>query len=202
MQRDWHTTHRRIYLGLIDGDVRRRPARREHPKTEHRDSDSEERQPHSTRSGNPTLRFRAVGHYRTDSSRSVYGRSGVSHVSHLGLAKVITFRNKLRTTHRCAMSLELSCYAQGSGERDVRLFLKRWGAYPKWWCDGKSKKAGVNRYEQREPGPFLTLQIRYLVQMILLQWAFPASSPITTRSMTQSRVYPSTLERFPLYNEP
>ena len=140
MLRDWKTTHRRIYLGLIVGDVRRRPTRREHPKTEHRDSNSEERQPRSVKSGSPQLRFRTVGHYRTGPSCRVCGGSGRSHVSHRSLAKVIGFRNKPRTSPfslRCPLSYHVM--RRVVGERDAWLFLKRWGTYPKWWCSGKSK---------------------------------------------------------------
>ena len=64
--RDWKTTHRRIYWGLLDGDVWHRPTRRLHPKTEQHGSGSEERQPLPARSGSHSTRV----HLETEENRN------------------------------------------------------------------------------------------------------------------------------------
>ena len=143
MLRNWNTTHSRNYLGLIDGDVRRRPTRGEHPKTEHRDS--EERPLRSARSGRTKLHFRTVRHYCSGSSSRVSGRSVISHVFHhlIGLATV----NVLTVPPRSGMSLEPSCYAQGSGGKGCRAIPQEVGCLPNLVVWQKIKKRGVNRYD-------------------------------------------------------
>src|SRR5580765_2957846 len=125
MPRDWNSTYCRncFYLGLIDGDMRRRPTRCEHPKTEH--GDNQERQLRAARSGKPKLQFWTVRrYYWSGSSYRVCGRSAISHVS---LHLISSQQSNIRTAAlglRCLWSHHV--IHRVAWERDVGLFLKRW----------------------------------------------------------------------------
>ena len=142
MLRNWNTTHSRNYLGLIDGDVRRRPTRGEHPKTDHRDS--EERQLRSAMPGKRKLQFRTVRHHWRGSSSRVCGRSVISHVSHHLISLATVNIRTIPLGLRCPLSHHVS-YAQGSGGKGCKAIPQEVGCLPNLVVCQKIKERGGNR---------------------------------------------------------